>query len=975
MVLLLRVSPRMKTPVRVHVFPTAALTLALAALVCAIGFGSIPYFASLGNADDRVVVPGNHPPEVESLRYAGEAESSAPLTMQVRFALRHRQALAKLLEEQHDPASRNYHNWLTGEEFLKRFGPSRADRNAVEQWLIGEGFSITNREGNALEFSGSVATAQRAFAVRIARYGDGSAYANTTDPVIPKRFGAVISSVLGMDNMVHAAPMHQEGDAQLSVLPEAIVNGWQAFGPADLRTFYDETVSTGRDGTGSCIAIVGVSDFVDSTMPTFTSQFGLPAISYTRKQHGSYPGFNGAAEEAELDLQWAHVAAPGASIVYHLGPDLVSDIAGAVNDNQCGVISISYGLCGVSASYMTNVMDLIFSQAAAQGQSVFISSGDQGAAGIALNSAGTACVVSTSRTVNEMSADPNVTSVGGTQFTPTYSSGNDQGYVVEKVWNDGGATGGGVSQVFPKPSYQVGSGVPNDNFRDVPDIALIASPNSPGVFFADYNAGGVVCCIGGTSLSAPVWAGFASVIGQITGNSRLGNLNRVIYPLANSQYANAGFHDVTIGNTNYNGVTGYTAGPGSDLATGWGTIDFNVFANSVKTFLMQSSSPTPTSTRTASPSRTPTATPTRTASATPTLTLTPTRTATPTATETKLATSTATRTATATATVTLTPTRTATNTATSTVTRTATLTATATVTRTATITATPTLTATATLSATPTATATIVASVTITPVSLDFGPSTAIGKSSTLVLQIRNAYGAALLSVTVGALNSPFSVYSSGTYKVSPGASLQLPVSFAPTQTGTANAQLQITTNDPTKPTVTIPLTGVGIRLPTPTATATVTLTPTRTPTRTATPVQTPTRTATRTPTITPTPTLTATRTQTATPTATSTPVPNASLSATTLNFGSVKVGKMSILVLQVHNGYGAAMLTINVSAPNAPFTVYSPGSYKVAAGGNLQIPVSIVPAQLGVANDQIVITTNDLNNPSYTIALTGTGI
>jgi subtilase family serine protease len=156
-----------------------------------------------------------------------------------------------------------------------------------------------------------------------------------------------------------------------------------------------------------------------------------------------------------------------------------------------------------------------------------------------------------------MSADPNVTSVGGTQFTPTYASGNDQGYASERVWNDSsGATGGGVSQVFAKPAYQVGSGVPSESGRAVPDIGLIASPSSPGVFFADEvnGAARVVCCIGGTSLSAPVWAGFATVIGQISGNPRLGNFNQIIYPLANTQYSTAGFHDISNGNNNPSGA-------------------------------------------------------------------------------------------------------------------------------------------------------------------------------------------------------------------------------------------------------------------------------------------------------------------------------------------------------------------------------------------------------------------------------------
>ncbi len=936
------------------------MMLALAAFSCAISLSGVIYFAALGRADDSAVLAGNHPTEIENLIQRGEAEPTDMLDMQIRFALRQKAALGKLLAAQHNRRSRYYHKWLTPAEFSRRFGPSKGHLDAVAAWLTGQGFTVTSRESFAVAFSGTVEMAQRAFAVRIAKFGDGSVYANTSDPVVPKRFVTVIGSVLGLDNMAHAAPMAdsrellanlneeialtpvQEETDPLSSTPQAIVNGYQAFGPNDLRTFYHQTVGAGKDGTGSCIAIVGVSDFVDSTMAAFTTQFGLPPISYTRKQHGQYPGFNGAAAEAELDLQWAHVSAPGASIVYHLGPDLVSDIAGAVNDNSCSTISISYGLCGVSASYMTNVLDLILSQAAAQGQSVFVSSGDQGAAGIALNSSGTACVINNTRSVNEMSADPNVTSVGGTQFTPYYSGGNDYGYAPEKVWNDAsGATGGGVSEVFAKPTYQVGNGVPNGGLRDVPDISLIASAYSPGVFFADYGSAGarVVCCIGGTSLSAPVWAGFATVLGQITGNPRLGNLNPLIYGMANTQYTTSGFHDVTDGNTNFNGVTGYTAGPGFDLATGWGTIDFDVFSNAARAFLSGSSTPTPSATvtpsRTATPSPTPaatkTATPTATKTATPTPTGTPTRTAT------------------------TTPTATATHTATPTATRTATPTPTATATRTTTATPTVTLTPTRTTTPTPTATATPIAKVSVTPASLDFGPSTLVGKSSTLILQVHNAYGSATLSFTVPALSAPFSV-SAGTYKVAAGAAYQLPVSFAPTQTGTANAQLQITTSDPSKPTVTVPIVGVGTRLPTATATPTALPTPTRTTTATATPI--PTR----------------TRTVTPTPTVTATPIAKVSVTPALLDFGpSTLVGKSSTLILQVHNAYGSATLSFTVPALSAPFSV-SAGTYKVAAGAAYQLPVSFAPTQTGTANAQLQITTSDPSKPTVTVPIVGVG-
>ncbi len=776
-------------------------------------FSGALFFSGISSADDGAMLTGNHPVEAESFRQLGEASPNTLLEMQVRFALRDKRGLEKLLADQQNPASANYHKWLTRDEFVKRFGPSPAQVNSVAEWLTSEGFTVARRSGSSLEFSGPVAQTQRTFAVRIAKFGDGSVYANTSDPIIPKQFAGLIDSVSGLDNMVHAVPLVHpnrlptnassqigklvapaESALQLSMaestgggvpIPNVILSGAQAFGPADVRTFYDESVGAGADGTGGCIAIVDISDFLDATMTTFTSQFGLPAIKYTRVVEGSNPGIiNGVDAESELDLQWAHVTAPGASIKFYLGGNLVSDIAGAVNDNACGAISISYGFCGTSSSFMTNTLDPIFQQAAAQGQSVFVSAGDQGAAGITLNANGTACEVGTSKNVSEMSADPNVTSVGGTEFTPTYVNGNDHGYATEQVWNDGsGATGGGVSQVFAKPAYQKGSGVPNDGMRDVPDIALIASPNYPGVFWADDVGGSaeMSCCIGGTSLSAPLWAGFSVVIGQIVGN-RLGNLNQIIYPLANTSYATAGFHDITSGNNNYNGVSGFTAGPGYDQATGWGSIDFNVFAGAVKNFLSPSSSPT----------RTPTATPTATRTATRTATATPTitRTSTPTAT----ATLTATRTATPAITRTPTPTAVATPIPTAAPTSVPSAKASPTITKTRTPTATPTPGGGGTLS--------VASSVTF--------PTTMVGTRATKTLTISNFSSSSMLTVSVGTLGGPFVIYYPGGYSIRPGWSLQLMISFTPSQAGTVSQNLIMTSSDPSHPRMSVQIVGNG---------------------------------------------------------------------------------------------------------------------------------------------------------------------
>ena len=306
---------------------------------------------------------------------------------------------------------------------------------------------------------------------------------------------------------------------------------------------------------------------------------------------GSDPGRNGDQAEALLDIEWAHAIAPGAAIRVYIGDpnnpkiDPITDgIQKAVEENKCSAISISFAACGDPATFFTGTQEPIYKQAASQGQSIFVSAGDQGAAGLVVDASGQFCVPGSRRHVNEMSADPYATSVGGTEFQPGYdSSGNDIGFVAEQVWDEqDGATGGGISAVFSKPAYQRGV-TPADGKRDVPDVALMASPDQPGVFLGDdpsdpgsaCPSGGACleCCAGGTSLSAPVWAAISRLIAQSAG-ARLGNMNPRLYQLgALENTPQVGLRDVTAGSNDFDGVTGFTAGPGYDLSSGWGTAD------------------------------------------------------------------------------------------------------------------------------------------------------------------------------------------------------------------------------------------------------------------------------------------------------------------------------------------------------------------------------------------------------------------
>src|SRR5262249_19110602 len=212
--------------------------------------------------------------------------------------------------------------------------------------------------------------------------------------------------------------------------------------------------------------------------------------------------------------------------------------------------------------------------AAAEGMSALVSAGDDGVADCRRPDG------SLAPAVNVFAASPYVTAVGGTQLDPLFDAAGDAtGYGGEAVWNDttvmgGGAGGGGRSAFFSKPSYQDLPGIPADGARGLPDVAFAARPGHPGVALV---GGGLVPAfgVGGTSARAPVWAGMAALLVQKRGG-RLGLLNGELYELGSEQVLGLRapvFHDVTAGSISLPGVPGPAAGPGYDLATGWGSFD------------------------------------------------------------------------------------------------------------------------------------------------------------------------------------------------------------------------------------------------------------------------------------------------------------------------------------------------------------------------------------------------------------------
>ena len=450
-----------------------------------------------------IILSGNHPPE--DARLTRPASTHLTLHVRVVFALRDREALDRLLSELQDPASPRYRRWLTSAEFERRFGQPKTQINAVKEWLSSKGFRISHVDEHEIAASATVEQVQQALSVAIEMSDDGLLYGNRKDPEIPARFAGVIGMIDGLDNLRRSKALAKRG----MLLPNQYY-----FKPSDFYTFYNEMplLNAGIDGRSlahpkpgprpvyECgMAFAEDSDYLESAVQQFNTTYSLPNLPHgpvglNTVYVGSNPGRNHDEDETLLDIEWGHAVAPGAIIWVYISGDVYDLITRAISDNRCGAVSISFSFCGASTTFY-QTLNSLFAKAVAHGQSVFVSSDDVGAA-VEVSSGG-GCAPGNSRGVNEMAASQNVTAVGGTQFTPTYDgSGNVTGVVPESAWDDNspdgkhpGATGGGQSAVFDKPAYQNGV-TPNDQKRDVPDIAFGASWNSAPGFWISKDVNG-----------------------------------------------------------------------------------------------------------------------------------------------------------------------------------------------------------------------------------------------------------------------------------------------------------------------------------------------------------------------------------------------------------------------------------------------------------------------------------------------------
>ena len=496
-------------------------------------------------------------------------------------------ALEQLVEEQQDKSSPNYHKWLTPEEFGQQFGLANDDLQTITSWLQSHGFTVSRvaKGRTVIEFSGTAGQVRDAFRTEIHKYSVNGEdhWANSTDPQIPSALISAVAGTLTLHNFPRKAFYRLAGvysrekatgkiRAVRSDAPSPLItfpggcdpdNNCYAVGPSDFAAIYNVQPLWNNqvDGTGQTIAIVGESNINIQDVRDYRSFFGLPKNDPQIILDGPDPGLREDETEADLDVEVSGGVARGATIklvlsettTTTLGVDLSAQYI--VDNNVAPILSESYGICELFIGTTGNQFyNQLWQQAAAEGISAFLASGDQGSAVCDRQEQQAPDPAQFGLQVSGFSSTPYNISVGGTDFSDAFdpttfwnvtnnptTQASAKGYIPEVTWNDtctnailaqvgftgtaeqncnnpqlaalvdtaagsGGKSGctssdginsSSCSGGYAKPSWQTGPGVPNDNKRDVPDVSLFASNGFEGNFWAicesDVDPGSTSC--------------------------------------------------------------------------------------------------------------------------------------------------------------------------------------------------------------------------------------------------------------------------------------------------------------------------------------------------------------------------------------------------------------------------------------------------------------------------------------------------
>ena len=598
-------------------------------------------------------------------RAVGQVAGTAPVAGAVVLEPRDNAALQRFIAQVSDRSSPMFGQYLAPGQFASRFGPTAGTVNAVRSQLRAQGLRVTTVSGDGLlvNFSGSARTVQGAFHTHLENYrrANGTIGRQTTSPVtLPATVAGHVAAVIGLNNLVqehaldavppsaHArahtvaatsasfphpagsptacAAARNDATDNGGLTDDAIANAYGAFG------LYGD----GDFGAGQRVAIYENEPFLPSDIQTFdTCYFGASQAAAMMNRLSVIPVDGGqptgpGSGEASLDVEDVSAVAPGAQIDVYEGPfngdnadvyDSLDEYTAIIDADRDQVISSSWGVCEQLAQQgqpgLQEAENLLFEQAAAQGQSIFSSSGDNGSDDCNTFETPTVASGQNPVSVDDPSSQPYVVSVGGTTITD--ASTQPPG---EHVWNDGpdgGADGGGISESWTMPAWQRAATVPGipfpgsadyanansveqqygypQNFcqttvagatattpcRVVPDVSAQADEYTGAVtVYSVANGGNGWATIGGTSSSAPLWAAMLALVNASpacmahSSTARgVGFVSPLLYDVASqpAQYA-ASFHDITSGNNDVYGLDNgqvFPATKGYDLASGLGS--------------------------------------------------------------------------------------------------------------------------------------------------------------------------------------------------------------------------------------------------------------------------------------------------------------------------------------------------------------------------------------------------------------------
>ncbi|HZD75841.1 MAG TPA: protease pro-enzyme activation domain-containing protein, partial [Acidobacteriaceae bacterium] len=530
------------------------------------------------NSQQRVTLKGNVRPMPRRARDLGAVDLSLPASRVLLLLKRpagQEAALQQFIAEAHTPGTASYHHWLTPAQLGSQFGPADSDVQAVVAWLESQGFAVgkVSDARTTIEFSGTAGQIESAFATKVHSFQlDGVPHiSNVTDLQIPAALAPVVAGISPLNDFrpkpLHTAPVARTLiSAPTSANPNAVTSvarnaesvstrsnytdatsGLLVVTPADFATIYNTpnqtlnknyAASSNLTGTGVTIGIAGDSNIDPANVANYRKLFGLPTLTPTVIVDGNDPGIVPDEEvEALLDLEVASAVAPAANLTLYTAQNttfqagLYLAIQRALDDNAVNILNVSFGGCEAYQGQGGNLEILNFwEQAAAQGISVTVSTGDSGSAGCDDGNTETSAALGLQ--VNGLASTPFNIAVGGTDFNqnatniPQYWSqtnssigGSALKYIPEIPWNDSTTTigplsgnvpfqgsttgntnivgaGGGFSHcldanvdpntgnilsctsAYAKPSFQSSFGT--QSARELPDVSLFASNGFDG---------------------------------------------------------------------------------------------------------------------------------------------------------------------------------------------------------------------------------------------------------------------------------------------------------------------------------------------------------------------------------------------------------------------------------------------------------------------------------------------------------------